>query len=586
MLRYFLICLFLLPFSLLAQEVKVVAPEEVGIDDYFQVRYIVENADADGIELPELHDFILLSGPNLSTSSSMMYSGGKMTQSKSTTYTYVIEPKAKGEFTLPAAQLKIDGKKVLAKKVRIKVTGERKQQNASSSRSNAQSVTSIKNITEKDLYVRPILSKTKVMEQEALILTYRVYWRMGVGLSNIYLQKAPDFQGFVTHEIPITTLNVSTETVGGELYKVADRLKYVLFPQQSGDLELAPLSLDCEVVESDPTMDAFDAFFNGRMRSRVIKCVAPKANIAVTSLPEPKPDDFIGVVGNLTMQGAWTTPTLVSGAPATYRLTVKGEGTLKLMLTPALTSNADMDVYDVSTTETLEITPSGHEGKVEYDYTIVPKSAGKFTLPALTGSFYNPSTQRYEQLKVVPNEVTVLPPVGGNADTRSDYQTDIHTIHEGTHEVVSADDYIEWGGVSDVLRYVIVLGCGIALYFGVSAYRKRDLTEQAQREAHRKALQQLKPAEALIATKENAKFYALVSDAIADFLMAKYQFQRSELSKQQIENRLKLKQVDAATIQRLLKVIDECEFAKFAPASDEGGLKNLLNEVKDIMRSL
>jgi hypothetical protein len=130
------------------------------------------------------------------------------------------------------------------------------------------------------------------------------------------------------------------------------------------------------------------------------------------------------------------------------------------------------------------------------------------------------------------------------------------------------------------------LGCGIALYFGVNAYRKRDLTEQAQREAHRKALQQLKPAEALIATKENAKFYALVSDAIADFLMAKYQLQRSELSKQQIENRLKLKQVDAATIQRLLKVIDECEFAKFAPASDEGGLKNLLNEVKDIMRSL
>jgi hypothetical protein len=72
----------------------------------------------------------------------------------------------------------------------------------------------------------------------------------------------------------------------------------------------------------------------------------------------------------------------------------------------------------------------------------------------------------------------------------------------------------------------------------------------------------------------------------ADFLMAKYRLQRSELSKQQIENRLKLKQVDAATIQRLLKVIDECEFAKFAPASDEGGLKNLLNEVKDIMRSL
>lgn len=590
MLRYVLQFLLFFPLCVFSQEVRVVLPEEVSEDNYFELKYIIENADVDGIELPALSDFTLLSGPNTSRSSSMMINGGKMTQSKSTTYTYILEPKSKGVFTIPSAQLKVDGKKVSARKVTIKVTESQGGQSGTrrySSSAHQQQQKTIRNVTEKDLYVRAIVSKTKVMEQEALTLTYRVYWKMGVGLSNIYLQKTPDFQGFVTNEIPINTLNVSVETIGGELYKVADRLKYVLIPQKTGMLEVSPLTVDCELVESDPTMDAFDAFFNGRMRSRVIKCNSQKLAVEVVPLPLPKPEDFIGVVGNLEMEGKWGSSKVEAGGTAHYQLTLKGEGNLKLMLSPQFVSNADMDVYDVVTSEELVLTASGHKGKVVYDYPIVPNSIGKLKMPTLTGTYYNLSTGRYEQLKVTPGTLQVLPAIGGTSNEASqEHLQDIHTIYPGLHEVVTTCDYIFWGRVGYWLNYLLVL-CGmVSLYFIVKKVGQRDLTAKLQKGALRKALNQLKQAEVLIKSKQNDKFYELISEIITNYLMTKYKLQQSDLNKQNIESLLNSNHVDAAIIQRLLKVIDECEFAKFAPAPDEGGLKELLKETTEVIRGL
>ena len=577
--------LLLLPLCLVAQDVRVVAPEEVGQDAYFELKYIVENADVESISLPELSDFVLLSGPNLSTSSSIMLNGTKMTQSKTTTYTYILEPKECGTFTISGATLKVDGKKRTAHDVKVRVvTGGGAK---TSRRSASQGVQPIKNITEKDLFVRAIISKTKVMEQEALVLTYRVYWRMGVGLSNIYLQKAPDFHGMVSNEIPITSLNVSLEQVGGESYKVADRLKYVLIPQQEGSIEIAPLVLDCEIVESDPTMDAFDAFFNGRMRSRVLKRASEKLTIEVQPLPQQKPDDFCGVVGELSMKGKWATSSITAGAAAHYQLEVSGNGNLKLMLPPTMNATAEMDVYDVATGEELELTTSGHKGRVTYDYTIVPKSAGKFTLDALTLSYYNSAMGKYERLTTGDIKMNVLPSIGGATQSApSEQLLDIHTIHAGVHEVVAVDAYVSWGSVGYLLTHLLlVVGC-VGAFFLVKKYRHRDGTIRKQKAALRKALIQLKMSEQCIQNKENSRFYEIVNETISNYLMEQYKLQRSGLSRAAITDLFASLQIDEALTQRLLKVIDECEYAKFAPRADESGLKDLLQEVKDLLQLL
>ena len=581
--RSFLLYLLLFPLSLLSQEVKVVHPTEVGQNDYFELKYIVENDDVTDIQLPRLNDFTILSGPNLSTSSSIMMSGTKVKKSCTTTYTYILEPKTLGTFKIPSAILMIAGKQVTAKSVAIKVV---EGNNTAQRTSNRSQQTPIRNITEKDLFVKTIVSKTKVMEQEALLLTYRVYWKMGVGLSNIYLQKVPDFQGFVTNEIPITALNVGMESLNGETYKVADRLKYVLFPQQSGKLEITPLTVDCEIVESDPAMDAFDAFFNGRMRSRVIKCKSQKLSIDVTPLPQPQPDDFLGVVGELTMEGKWIEPTLQAGVAAHYQVFMNGSGNLKLMLAPSIISNSDFDLYDVTTNEELELTEYGHKGKVVYDYTIVPKSAGKLTLTPITGSYYNTNTKQYEQISTTPAEQNVLVPLNSTNTVQSteDTQVDIHTIHAGEHKTTAIDDYIFWGKLNYILLYILALCIAIVVFLTGKRFVQRDKKVKAQRLALKKALQQLKQCDSFIRNNQNNKFYESLSETILNYLIQRFNFKKAELSKLQIEECLTNQQIEGEVIRRLLKVIDECEFAKFAPAKDEGGLKDILNETTDVLK--
>ena len=581
--RSFLLYLLLFPLSLLSQEVKVVHPTEVGQNDYFELKYIVENDDVSDIQLPRLNDFTILSGPNLSTSSSIMMSGTKVKKSRTTTYTYILEPKTLGTFKIPSAILMIAGKQVTAKSVAIKVV---EGNNTAQRTSNRSQQTPIRNITEKDLFVKTIVSKTKVMEQEALLLTYRVYWKMGVGLSNIYLQKVPDFQGFVTNEIPITALNVGMESLNGETYKVADRLKYVLFPQQSGKLEITPLTVDCEIVESDPAMDAFDAFFNGRMRSRVIKCKSQKLSIDVTPLPQPQPDDFLGVVGELTMEGKWIEPTLQAGVAAHYQVFMNGSGNLKLMLAPSIIPNSDFDLYDVTTNEELELTEYGHKGKVVYDYTIVPKSAGKLTLTPIIGSYYNTNTKQYEQISITPTEQNVLVPLNSTNTVQSteDTQVDIHTIHAGEHKTTAIDDYIFWGKLNYILLYILALCIAIVVFLTGKRFVQRDKKVKAQRLALKKALQQLKQCDSFIRNNQNNKFYESLSETILNYLIQRFNFKKAELSKQQIEECLTNQQIESEVIRRLLKVIDECEFAKFAPAKDEGGLKDILNETTDVLK--
>ena len=587
MLRLFLTYLLLLPFSLMtmAQGVKIIVPEEVDQNSYFELKYVVENADVDDIKLPKLSDFTLLSGPNLSTSSRTIFNGSKMTSTKSITYTYILEPKGKGTFTIPPATMTVDGKKVTTNKATITVTGEGQKQSHATRHHSAQASRTIKNITDKDLFVRAIVSKTKVLEQEAILLTYRVYWRMGVGLSNIHLQNTPDFQGFVTNEIPMNSLEVLMETVNNEPYKVIDRLKYVLFPQQSGALELPSLTVDCEIIENDPSMDAFEAFFNGRMRSKIIKRKSQAVNIEVLPLPLPKPEDFIGVVGDLSMKGKWITSPVAAQTPAHLEVTVSGNGNLKLMLPPTLNSTAAMDVYDVATNENLELTATGHKGKVVYDYTIVPKSAGQLPPLPLTASYYNIAKGRYEQISAEIPTIKVLPSIAASAERNSSASPkDIHTIHAGNHEVTTANKYITWGSTSYIINYILIILAGIAFYFGGKRVIHSNSKNQAEKKALRRALKQLKQAELLIHNKENSKFYELISSTIYNYLLVKFNLQRVELSKQRIMELFDTQNIPQSTTQRLLKVIDECEFAKFAPTADEGSLMETLNETNSILR--
>ena len=326
-----------------AQHVVVECPTQVGLNEQFRLRYVVENASIDDITFPALSDFTPLSSPQHSSSYGAYSNGLKMTTTSKEAYTLLLMPKEKGTFTIPPAQLVIDGKKVKSKAVKVHVIDDGKQP-------------AITRITGDDIFVRAVVSKRKVLEQEALILKYRLFWKPGINLSVGATQcTPPDFQALTSVQITTSSPQLGVERIGGQLFKVIDYLEYVIFPQQAGTLTLPSITIKCPIIELDPSLDPQTAFFNNRMRQQVIDCTSAPLTVEVAPLPRPQPADFIGLVGTATLRGAWTTSEIRAGEPAHYQLTISGQGNLNLMLPPRMHETDSLEVYDTATQEDLQI---------------------------------------------------------------------------------------------------------------------------------------------------------------------------------------------------------------------------------------
>ncbi|MBO5699122.1 MAG: protein BatD [Bacteroidaceae bacterium] len=594
-----LLIALVLVFPLCAQNVKVIAPSVVALDDYFELRYVVENEDVDGITLEDLNDFLCLSGPNQSTSQSFQFINGKSSHTSTVSYTYILQPKAKGTFTIPSAILKIGGKKVRAKSVELTVTEA--QQSSSSSRSsssqrqqrraNRRQTVPVQEITEKDLFVRVTPSKTKVKEQEAVELTYSVYSRLGVGLSQVALAKTPDFKGLLAHDIQMEAMDVKVEDIDGVTYKVTDCLKYIVFPQTQGKISISPLMFECQVVQNDPTMDLMDAFFNGGMVSKVLKRSAQKITLNVEPLPQDKPINFSGVVGDLQIKGELLSTHLRTNEMCHYRITVSGTGNLKLMLPPTVNFPEDFDCYEVKTTEDLQLTAHGHRGKVVYDYTFVPNHIGTYTLPETRFSYFDIKANQFVECATESLELNIKQGAQSSTNVKRDADlsvADIRTIHQGDVVLKNPAAWIKWGAA----LYWCFLAFLLIVMLLCSWKRKQvrafftDNSARIQQKAGKQATKRLRKAKDALEHKSTDDFYVVLHDAMQQYLMNKFTLTKAEMNKTSVIDKLQTSQVEAQTIQDLISVLETCEYARFAPSADDAQRTSLYERAVRVIDQL
>lgn len=594
--RFYLsnILLFISSFflTIMAQNVRVVAPSSVAVDEYFELKYIIENADVDDIVLPTLKDFDKLSGPNTSRSSSFQFINGKSSHTSSVTFTYILQPKAQGKFTIPGAQLSVDGKEVTTRSVELLVTeasGKNRTQSQSRGRQQSQ-VIPIREISEKDLFVKVTPSRIKVFEQEAVELVYSVYAKIGVGLSQIALAKTPDFKNLLAHDLQVGDANVRIDEVNGETYKVSDCLRYVVFPQQSGEITISPLTFECQVVQNDPTMDLMDAFFNGGMISKVFKRSTRPLKLQVASLPEPKPTDFCGGVGNLSVQAELLTPNLRTNEMATFRLTFSGTGNLKLLLAPTLQFPTDFDTYEVKTTEELQLTSTGHAGKVVYDYNFVPTNIGNYSLPALTVSYFDTQIRDFKTLNLSQVDLRVKQGVQSSAEIERQKNmraADIRSIHQGEVELQNVDDIIKWGTLNYWLLHIILLAIAWSIiYFGKKRLNSSDGVVRAKRKAAKVLNKRMAKVKLALQKQDSEAFYRELHIALHGYISDKFGLTNSVINKDAIYDKLISEKVSSEVAQTFVNIIEECEFARYAPNNDDAKCQSVMEQVFEVIRQI
>lgn len=578
---YFIMMLFVMSVIAYGQRVTVDAPSHVAVGEQFQIEYSVNTQDVRGFSPGRMPEGVeLLYGPSTSSQSSFQMINGHTSSTSSVSYTYVAVATKKGTFTIPAARANVGGKIVSSTPVKLSASGTSKA--SSSSRSGAYQQddddpytyhhSSPKVPAGEELFIHVTANKQRVHEQEPVLLTYKVYTL--VELTQLD-GKMPDLQGFHSQEIKQPQQKAyHRETYHGRSYNCVTWSQYVVFPQMTGKLEIPEITFQGVVLHE--TRDPI-AFITGRgyeEERRRIK--APGLTIQVDPLPT-RPDNFSGGVGKFTISGQINKNTVKAGDPVNMRLVVSGSGNLKLIKQPELTVPQGWDKYDAKITDKTHLSMNGVEGNMIYDILMVPRKEGKYTIPPVKLTYYDTGANAYKTVQTQSFNVTVEPGDGNGSSAVADYTQkkadDIRPIKEGKVRLHNQEDFFfgtPWYCI--ILLALFAMFVALLVLFRRTALAHADVARMRGKNANKVANKHLKKANVLMQTNASSAFYDEVLRALWGYIGDKLNMPVTDLSRDNISDRLAEHNVDEDTINMFITALDECEMERYAPGDTQGNM--------------
>lgn len=386
--------------TILLATLSVQAPKQVVLGKPFQITYTVDDRGKD-LQAPEFVDFDHLAGPYIATNSSTSFVNGKRISAYQQTFTYTLMARREGTFTLGPATIQVGKERITSNGVRITVLPADKQEsqgNASASRGEQANSSRGENYGE-NLFVRTIVTKTKVCEQEALTLTYKLYFA-GVDVAQLTNNtKIPDFTGFLRQEIDLGERQTELEHYNGRNYQTFTLYQTLLYPQHSGEIKIEPAQFEAilRVQTRAQIRSIFDDFLSYQNVAKGL--TAPGVTINVESLPAGKPSDYSGAVGQLQISSSISTTEPKANEAVTLKVTISGKGNMKLLKTPAIDWPEGFEAYDPKVNNNYKTTASGMSGTKTIEYLAIPRAGGEYAIPAIHFSYYDTADKCYKTLK-------------------------------------------------------------------------------------------------------------------------------------------------------------------------------------------
>ena len=584
-----------------ADKVRFVAEaaDVVVSGDQVRLVFTVNSQDIKDFRAPSIKGFDVLMGPSRSQQSSIQIINGKRTSNSSTAFTYILLAGSPGTYTIPAASVEVNGEKVFSNAISIKVlpqdqnsgnSGNNGGGSASSSRSQAAG----SRISANDLFITATASKTTVHEQEAILLTYKVY--TVVNLRQLY-GKMPDLKGFHTQEVELPQQKTFTlEHYKGRNCNTTVWSQYVLFPQQTGKLEIPSITFDGVVAQQTVSDDPFDAFFNGGGYVEVKKKITtPKVVINVQPLPA-KPAGFSGAVGEFKLASSINATDVKTNDAVTIKLTLSGTGNMKLIGTPEVKFPQDFEIYDPKVTDDYKLTNSGLTGTKTFEYLAIPRHAGNFTIPAIEFTYFDLKSNSYKTLKTEAYNLKVAKGQGNADQVISDFTNkesvkmlgkDIRFIKLGDSSLRPKGDFF-FGTVGYYLCYLIplLLFVVFAVIYRQKALENANVAKVKTKKANKVATRRMKLAGKLLAENKKNEFYDEVLKALWGYISDKLSIPVSQLSKDNIEAELTNYGVQEALIAEFIGVLNECEYARYAPGNENEAMDKVYSASVEVISKM
>lgn len=593
---------------------KAQAPKQVIVGRPFQISFTVNHRSRD-LQAPEFTDFDVLSGPYSSTSSSTSFTNGHMTSSYEQTYTYMLMAQKAGTFTIGPATVKVSGERIQSNGVRIEVLPEDQQasnspqggqtgaagQTAQRSNSSQSGQTSA---SSENLFVRTIATKTRVHEQEALMVTYKLYFA-NVDVAQLTNNiKLPEFTGFLKQELEQGEIQTELEHYNGRNYQTAVLYRTILYPQHSGDIAIDPAHFEAiiRVQTQQRVRSIFDDFF-GSYTNVAKSLTAPGVTIHVAPLPSGKPAGFSGGVGKFTLTPSISQTEVQANEAVTIKLDISGAGNMKLLKTPAIDWPEGFEPYDPKVTNNFKTTTAGVSGTKSIEYLAIPRSGGDYTIPAVKFSYFDIEDKAYKTLSTPEYTIRVKRGNGANGANGENGETPVisYTQKEDIKQLGTDIRYIDTKEPKKNSEVSIQNTDLIWLWYAAPALialilliilRKQikenaDITRVRYKRANKVAQKRLKAAAKALKANDKDAFYAAIEQAAWTYLSDRLSIPTADLNKDNITSILTQKGVSDALIADVKKVLSTAEFARYAPSTDHGmddlytATTNLINNLED-----
>ncbi|OFX19265.1 MAG: hypothetical protein A2041_06405 [Bacteroidetes bacterium GWA2_31_9b] len=598
--RWFLIVFAFLTTCIYAQDVtfNVLAPKVVEVGQQFRLIFSV-NAQAEGFTPPNIQDFAILAGPSTSTSSNVSIMNGKVTQNYELKYSYILEATKEGQFTIPSAEIVVNKKKYVSNSFTIEVIkGSGNKTAPTTNQTNQQQNESVNtaNVSSSDHYLKVIVSKTKVRREEHFIATVKLYSRLGI--TNFGEYKVPSFDGFITERIDIPPLSqLSQENVNGQIFYTGIIDKYILYPQKTGEIVINPFELNCyyQIQSRKRSGSIFDEFFGTYERAQA-KALSLPVTIKVEAIPENKPESFAGAIGEFKMDASLDKSQIKTNEAVTLKIKIAGNGNLKYITSPKIEFPSDFDVYDPKISDNIKYSEIGATGNKTFEYLIIPRHPGNFNIPKFEFSYFDTRTNNYKVLSAGDYQIIVDKSLSDtsitvtNSFNKEDIKflgKDIRFIKKGESNLKEKGLFL-FGSGKFYLYYIIII-----LLFGVYVFiRKKNIQENANiqlvrnKKANTFARKRLQKASLFMKQNQKEEFYEELVRALWGYISDKLSIPAANLSKDNARSRLQSKNVNSESIEQIINIIDRCEYARYAPVSENTQMDVLFNDSVDIISKL
>lgn len=558
-----------------AQEIvlRVDYPRVVTVGEQIRLVYTV-NSSGGNFEPPPFDNFYKLSGPNTSYSSSTSIINNKRTTETSYSYIFYLQATQEGKFTIAPAKYSKSGRTYQSEGAEIEVIRDASGR-AGTSRGAQKSETGQVS-GETDMFVRVQLSKREVFVGEPVVATVKFFTRTDIsGFSEI---QYPSFNGFLKEEIETPRLtSLERENIDGVIYGTGVFQRFLLYPQRTGEVMIDPVNLTVLLRQSGGVSDPFfgDLFQSFTTVPRVL--ASQTMSVIVKPLPDNRPSGFTGAVGSFEIKSAIDKDTISVNDALTFRITLSGRGNFRLADAPSVSFPAGLEVYDPKTTSSVTNSESGTSGSRTFEYLIIPRSSGDFTIPAIEWSYFDPAVSRYITISTVPARFSVakssVPLTGPQLFTPSGSEDirylgrDIRFIRSdagrlrktGTPVISSRAFYSAYGFSILVFALIIIIR-------REQVKRNSDKARMMNRRAGRIAAKRLKTAFKFMSMSENEKFYDEVMRSLWGYASNKLGIPLSELSGERAAQEMKRRGDSTGLSERLLELTNVCEMVRYAPA--------------------